>query len=84
MELGVCVSDDEYFNDCINKITNDQQHLETLLQKKTSLTPPLMKNFNDTIHKVQINEQIYRSDIEDDKSSFIDIPNDLSFSEAQA
>lgn len=76
-------SDGEYFNDCIDKITQDQQQIETLLQKQISVTTSVIKNFNNTIQKLQIDEQTFNNDIEEIRSSILDISDDLAFYQAQ-
>lgn len=76
-------SDGEYFNECINKITRDERHIETLLKNQISVTTSVIKNFNTTIQNLQIDEETFNRDIAEIHQTIMDISDDLSFYQAQ-
>lgn len=76
-------SDGEYFNECINKITHDEYQIENLLKNQISVTTSVIKSFNETIQKLQIDEETFNKDIEEIKISITDISDQLKFYSAQ-
>lgn len=76
-------SDGEYFNDCIDKITQDERHLESLLKNQISVTTSVIRNFNTTLQKLRIDEETFNRDVSEIQKSIIDISDDLSFYDAQ-
>ncbi|KAJ8977559.1 hypothetical protein NQ317_019134 [Molorchus minor] len=55
--------DGEYYANCINKLSNDEHQIENLLKNQISVTTSVIKNFNATIQKLQIDEQTFNNDI---------------------
>lgn len=72
-------SDGEYFNDCIEKVSRDERHLETLMKNQISVTTSVIKNFNSTIQKLQIDEETFNKDVEEIQKSIMDISDDIAF-----
>lgn len=56
-------SDGEYFNNSIKKLNQWHLQMETLLKNQTSVTTSLIKNFNETIEKLQIDEKTLNKNI---------------------
>jgi len=76
-------SDGEYFNECIDKIAHDERELETLLKNQISVTTSVIKSFNSTLQKLQIDELTFNHDIDEIKTSMIDISDSIKFYESQ-
>lgn len=76
-------SDGEYFNNCINKVTKDEREIESLLKNQISVTTSVIKNFNNTIHKLKIDEETFNHDMIAIRSMILDIADQFSFYEAQ-
>lgn len=76
-------SDGEYYNDCINKISNDEHQIENLLKNQISVTTSVIKNFNSTIQNLQIDEETFNKNIIDIQITLADISDNLSYIEAQ-
>lgn len=77
-------SDGDYYNECINKINRDERELENLLKSQISVTTSVIKNFNSTIQKLQVDEDTFNTDISEIKESITDISDVLKFYETQA
>lgn len=55
----------EYFTECINKLYQDQVKNEILLKNQINiLTSSVIKNFNQNVQQLQIDEKIFKDDIE--------------------
>ncbi|XP_074031912.1 uncharacterized protein [Leptinotarsa decemlineata] len=76
-------SDGEYFTDCINKISQDEHQIENLLKNQISVTTSVIKNFNSTIQKLQVDEETFNQDIKEIEKSLMEISDDMAFYEAQ-
>lgn len=76
-------SDGEYFNNCIDKVVKDEHEIERLMQKQISVTTSVIKNFNNTIQKLQIDEETFNKDILDIQATLVNISDDLSYYESQ-
>lgn len=76
-------SDGEYFNECINKVSQDERHIETLLKNQISVTTSVIKNFNTTIQRLQIDEETFNRDLIEINQSITNIADDLAFYQAQ-
>lgn len=50
-------SDGEYFMNVINRLNQGQLQIETLLKNKISVTTSVMRNLNETIRKLKIEEK---------------------------
>lgn len=55
--------DGQYYTDCINKLNNHEHQLENLIKNQISVTTSVIKNFNLTIQKLQIDEETFNEDI---------------------
>ncbi|XP_074026487.1 uncharacterized protein [Leptinotarsa decemlineata] len=76
-------SDGEYYTNCINKLTQDEHQLENLLKNQISVTTSVIRNFNTTIQKLQIDEETFNRDIKQIEQSIYNISDDLAYYEAQ-
>ncbi|XP_050518951.1 uncharacterized protein LOC126893054 [Diabrotica virgifera virgifera] len=76
-------SDGEYFNECTNKITRDEYQIENLLKNQISVTTSVIKSFNATIQKLQIDEETFNNDIKEIRESIMDISDQLKFYQSQ-
>lgn len=76
-------TDGQYFNDCINKIERDERQLGNLLKQQISVTTSVIKNFNNTIQKLQIDEETFNKDIENIQTTLLNIGDDLSYYESR-
>lgn len=76
-------SDGEYFNDCINKVVQDEHQIENLMKNQITVTTSVIKNFNNTIQKLQVDEETFNHDIKTIRSTLLEISNDLSYYELQ-
>uniref|UniRef100_A0A6P7GY14 Uncharacterized protein LOC114348240 n=1 Tax=Diabrotica virgifera virgifera TaxID=50390 RepID=A0A6P7GY14_DIAVI len=76
-------SDGEYFNKCINKINSDETQIENLLKNQISVTTSIIKTFNTSIQKLQIDEETFNNDLKTIETTLLDINNDISFYQAQ-
>ena len=72
-------SDGEYFNDCIEKVSRDEKHIETLMKNQILVTTSVIKSFNSTIQKLQIDEETFNRDVEQIQKSIMDISDDIAF-----
>lgn len=72
-------SDGEYFNECIDKISRDESELENLMKNQITVTTSVIKSFNSTIQKLQIDEATFNEDIKDIEKTIYDITDNLSF-----
>ena len=57
-------SDGEYYTNCINKIEKDEHELENLMKKQIMVTTSVIKSFNETIRKLQIDEETFNKDLQ--------------------
>ena len=69
--------DGEYYSNCINKLNNDEHQLENLIKNQISVTTSVIKNFNSTIQKLQIDEQTFNKDIEEIEKSILSASRDV-------
>ena len=76
-------SDGEYFNDCIEKVTHDERQIENLLKNQISVTTSVIKTFNSTIQKLQIDEQTFNKDIFEIQKAILNISDIMVFYEGQ-
>lgn len=76
-------SDGEYLNACIDKLTGDEQELQHLLKSQISVTTSVIKSFNSTIQKLQIDEITFNEDIDEIRKSILDISDSMIFYEGQ-
>lgn len=76
-------SDGEYFNDCIEKVSRDERHIESLLKNQISVTTSVIKNFNFTIQKLQIDEATFNEDIIEIQKSIMTLSDDVAYYDAQ-
>lgn len=56
-------SDGEFFTDSINKLNQGQLQIENLMKNQITVTSSVMKTFNETVQKLQIDEQTFNEDI---------------------
>lgn len=70
-------SDGEYYNNCINKIEKDEHQLEALMKKQIMVTTSVIKNFNETIRKLQIDEETFNKDLKQIEQSLWDISDEV-------
>lgn len=56
-------ADGEYFTESINKLNQGQLQLENLLKNQMSITSTVIKNFNETIKQLTIDEETFNEDI---------------------
>ncbi|VEN49052.1 unnamed protein product, partial [Callosobruchus maculatus] len=75
--------DGEYYNNCINKLTQDEHQMENLLKNQIFVTTSVIKSFNTTIQKLMIDEQTFNSDLDGIQSSIYNISDSLAFHQAQ-
>ncbi|XP_074030051.1 uncharacterized protein [Leptinotarsa decemlineata] len=71
-------SDGEYYTNCINKINNDEHELENLMKNQISVTTSVIKNFNNTIRKLQIDEETFNRDIQVIQTTLQDYADEFS------
>lgn len=76
-------SDGEYFNDCIEKVSRDERHIESLLKNQISVTTSVIKSFNSTIQKLQIDEATFNEDINEIQKSIMTLSDDVAYYDAQ-
>lgn len=57
-------SDGEYFTDNINKLKQGQIQIENLLKNQISVTISVIKNFNDTIQKLNTDKETFNSNFQ--------------------
>lgn len=76
-------SDGEYYTECINKISKDEFELEKLMKNQISVTTSVIKNFNATIQKLQIDEETFNEDLVKIRSTLYNISSDMGFFQAQ-
>lgn len=76
-------SDGEYFNDCIEKVSRDERHIESLLKNQISVTTSVIKSFNSTIQKLQIDEATFNEDINEIQKSITTLSDDVAYYDAQ-
>lgn len=62
-----------YFIECINKLTRDEKQIEIIVKDQISVTTSVIKNLNNTIQKLQLDEQTFDRDMEEIKISIMDI-----------
>lgn len=74
-------SDGEYFNDCIEKVTRDEHQIENLLKNQISVTTSVIRTFNSTIQKLQIDEDTFNNDIIEIRKSILNISDIMVFYE---
>ena len=56
-------ADGEYFNDCIDKLEKDDREIQALLKNQIHIVSTTIKNFNNTIRKLLIDEQNFNDNI---------------------
>lgn len=76
-------SDGEYFNNCIEKLSRDEHHFETLLKNQISVTTSVIKSFNSTIQKLQIDEETFNSNLDSIQKTMMNISDELAFYKAE-
>lgn len=69
--------DGEYYSNCINKLNQDERHLENLLKNQISVTTSVIQNFNSTIRKLQIDEETFNKDIKEIETAILKTSNDM-------
>lgn len=69
--------DGEYYSNCIYKLNNDEHQLENLIKNQISVTTSVIKNFNLTIQKLQIDEETFNKDIKEIEKSILSISHDV-------
>lgn len=69
--------------DCTNKITLDDFELENLMKNQISITSSVIKYFNITTWKLQMDEATFHEDIKKIEESIFDISNNIVFVEAK-
>lgn len=72
-------SDGEYFNECIEKVKRDERELETLMKNQILVTTSVIKSFNATIQKLQLDEETFNNNVNEIQKSIMDLSDDLSF-----
>lgn len=70
-------SDGEYYVNCINKINQDERHLETLMKNQISVTTSIIKSFNSTIQQLKIDEETFNKDIIQIEKAMQDVSNEM-------
>lgn len=71
-------SDGEFYSNCINKILNDEHQLENLMKNQISVTTSVIKNFNETIQKLRVDEETFNKDIQIIDKAIHEIRDDIS------
>lgn len=56
-------ADGEYFNDCINKLEKDDREIQTLLKSQIHIVSTTIKNFNNTIRRLIVDEKTFNNNI---------------------
>lgn len=56
-------SDGEYFNKCIDKLEKDDSEIQNLIRNQIKVTTSTIRNFNETIRKLQIDEHTFNEDM---------------------
>lgn len=69
--------DGQYYSDCINKLNKDEYQLENLIKNQISVTTSVIKNFNSTIQKLQIDEETFNKDIKEIETSILNMTQKL-------
>lgn len=69
--------DGQYYSDCINKLNNDEHQLENLIKNQISVTTSVIRNFNATIQKLQIDEETFNKNIKEIETSILNITKDI-------
>jgi hypothetical protein len=76
-------SDGEYYNECIEKVSRDEREVEILLKNQISVTTSVIKTFNTTLQKLQIDEEIFNQDILEVQKTVFNITNHMIIYETQ-
>lgn len=76
-------SDGEYFNEHLEKLSRDETHVETLLKNQISVTTSVIKSFNSTIQKLQIDEETFNKDIINIQQAMMNISDEFAFHNAK-
>lgn len=71
--------DGQYYTDSINKLNNDEHQLENLIKNQISVTTSVIKNFNATIQKLQIDEETFNKDIKEIEESIIGMTENIKY-----
>lgn len=69
--------DGQYYSDCVNKLNQDEHHLENLLKNQISVTTSVIQNFNLTIQKLQIDEETFNKDIKVIETTILQTEQDM-------
>lgn len=57
-------SDGEYFNQCIDKLEKDDAAVQALLKSQINIVSTTIKNFNNTVRNLQVDEKTLNQDLE--------------------
>lgn len=76
-------SDGQFYTDSINKLNQDQHQMENLLKNQISVTISVIKSFNETIQKLQINEKAFNDDMNKIEKAISQIGNKVALVEAK-
>lgn len=71
--------DGEYYSNCINKLNSDEHQIENLIKNQISVTTSVIKNFNSTIQKLQIDEETFNQDIKLIETEILKSAHDMQF-----
>lgn len=76
-------TDGEYYNNCINKIEKDEHELEILMKKQIMVVTSVIKSFNTTLRKFQLDEELFNKDLKQIEASIHDIYDDINLIETK-
>lgn len=72
-------SDGEYFNQCIDKLEKDDAAIQALLRSQINIVSTTIKNFNNTVRNLQIDELTLNQDLEKIQNSINNATNERQF-----
>lgn len=75
--------DGQFFTDSINKLNQNQLQVETLLKNQISVTSSVIKTFNETVNKLQINEKTFNDDINQIDLAIHQLNDDIAMIQAK-
>ena len=76
-------SDGEYYNECIEKVSRDEREVQNLLKNQISVTTSVIKTFNNTVQKLQIDEETFNKDILEVQNIVFNISEHMLIYESQ-
>lgn len=76
-------TDGEYFNNCIDKLSRDERHFEILLKNQISVTTSVIKSFNSTIQKLQMDEENFNKNVQNILETMMNFSDELAFYNAK-